>query len=330
MSGPGNPTTSGEYLASPAGTLVVRSAFRCMATINDSEEPTAAMYAEGIDALNAMVSEWQASGIHVWTEEEGILFFQQGQFRYTIGTGTSDHWAPAYSYALSTLSATAAQGATSIPVASPGLTPFAFANGQQIGIVLDAGNVFWTTVAGTPGSSIPLAAALPAQASSGAFCYAYTSNIVRPLRVPASRRLAFAGMTLTPMTDMSSRKEYMDLPNPTNPGLVTRVFYNPGRDTGEMYVWNNPPDGTTALRFTYYRPIQNFSNPDDLSDLPREWANALKWNLAQELGPNYSVPLQRMMSLIIPMARQKLDLVAGWDREFQSIYFGRGYDQTRK
>ena len=331
MSGPGNIVPSGQYAMSPAATSVIRLAFRCMGTINEDEVPTQGMYQDGIDSLNALVTEWQATGIHIWTEAEGILFLQQNQTRYTISTTTTDHWADAYGYAASTLASTAVAGATSITVESPGLTTVPFSVGQKIGIVLDTGAAFWTTIKSTPANNVvPLAAALPSQASAQSFCYAYTSNIVRPLRMPAARRLAFAGMIETPLTDMLSRKAYMDLPNKNSPGLVTQAFYNPARDTGEIYVWNSPQDATNALRFTYYRPIQDFSNPDDQADLPAEWQNALKWNLAKELGPSYSVPLQRMTMLILPQAQTKLDLVMGWDREPQSVYFGRGYDQTRR
>lgn len=69
------------------------------------------------------------------------------------------------------LTATAMSGDTTIQVASIAQ----FANGDSIGVLLDNGGTFDTTVSGTPtGHTITLAAAMPAQATSGAAVYDYT------------------------------------------------------------------------------------------------------------------------------------------------------------
>jgi len=128
---------------------------------------------------------------------------------------------------------------------------------------------------------------------------------------------------------MMSRQEYMDLPNKYNPGTITQAFYNPARDQGEMFVWNTPVDATNAMRFTWYRPIQDFLTTDDAPDLPQEWLNCLDWNLALELCPRYSVSAERW-DRISAMSAQKLELVKGWDREPTSVYFQLNYDSTAR
>ena len=60
------------------------------------------MTADATLALNSMIKEWAASGIHIWTTQEAILFLQQDQYRYLLGTGTSPspatHCCDAFSY----------------------------------------------------------------------------------------------------------------------------------------------------------------------------------------------------------------------------------------
>lgn len=331
MSGPGNPTTSGTAVYNPQATKIITRAFRIMATINDEENPTGAQMQEGLDALNAMMKELEATGIHVWTEEEAILFLQRYQVRYLLGgppnNPSPDHCADANSWELTSLLLNALPGDTSVQVVNPA----GIAVGDYFGVVTNTGIAFWTTVKAEPsGNTVPLVAPIPADGTSNAgnFCFAYETNIVRPLRVPFARRLQYSTTNvpgngiITPLTPMMSRQDYFNLPNPQNPGTVTQAYYNPARDQGEMYVWNAPATAANGLRFTYYRPLQDFLSIDDTADLPQEWVNALMWNLARELGPIYSVSAPRWQ-LITQQADVKLELVKGWDREDQSVYFGR-------
>lgn len=335
MSGPGVPITSGVSVYNPQATDIITAAYQILAVINDEETPSPGQMKVGLTTLNSMMKELEASGIHVWTEEEAILFFQQNQVRYLLGsppgyTASTDHCADANKWILQTLASSAAAGAVTVPLVSAS----GILAGDKIGIVTNAGNAFWTTVKGAPaGNVVTLSAALSGAANAGNFVFDYTTDIVRPLRVPFARRLAYAtgnqqGGIITPLSPMMSRREYFDLPQPMNPGTVTQAYYNPARDQGEMYVWNAPTDATNSLRFTYYRPIQDFTSLDNTADLPQEWNNALNWTLARELGPRYSVPAARW-DRIVQQAQIKLDLVSGWDRESQSVYFGRSSSQTR-
>lgn len=334
MSGPGNPITSGSYVYSQVATEIITDAYRICGIINEDEDPTGGQMRTGMIALNSMIKELEATGIHVWTEEEGILFLQQGQSRYLLG-GTAadpvpDHCCDAFSYTLAQVAVSAPQGANSVTVT----TTVGMNVGDYFGIVLDPGMAFWTTVKTITGTingtiTFPTGVTLPASASYQNFVFDYTTNIVRPLRIPAARRIAYQGLIETPLTKMMSRQEYMDQPNKFTPGLVTQAFYNPSREQGQLYVWNNPVNANTGMRFTWYRPIQDFLTTDDAPDVPQEWINCLDWNLALELCPRYSVAAQRW-DRISAMAAAKLQLVEGWDREPQSVYFGLSYDQTSR
>lgn len=76
-------------------------------------------------------------------------------------------------FTMTSLTVTANPGDTTIQVAS--ITRFA--DGDSIGILLDGGGLFNTTVSGAPsGNIVTMAGAMPAQASSGAGVYDYTQG----------------------------------------------------------------------------------------------------------------------------------------------------------
>ena len=335
-------TTSGTSAFNPASTAIVNMAYRKLSVIAEDETPTAGQYADAVFAMNAMVKEWMALSIHVWTEEEAILFFQLGQNRYLLGgTGAGgtgpDNCCDANSWVPMQVANPVSGGDTTVTVtntvASNGV---AVASGNYFGVVLDSGVAFWTTVNGAPvGNVITLASAIPSgqTASPQNNAFAYATKIVRPLKVPFSRQIYYQGgqsmgPRLTPMSVLS-RKEYMDLPNPLDPGISTQFFYTPQLVSGEFYPWPNPQNANFGARFTWYRPLMDINTPANTVDFPQEWINAIGWNLAKEMGPEFDVPPPRWQ-IILSEAEKKLDLVQGFDRETEPIYFGVSYDQAAR
>lgn len=322
-------TTSGQSSFNPAVTNIINMAYRKLGAIAEDETPTAGMYTDAAFALNAMVKEWMATGIHVWTEEEAILFFQKGQRRYLLGGTTNDNCCDANSYALMQLTSAAVAGDTVLNVdATVGVS-----NGNYFGVVLDTGFAFWTTVSGAPGATtVTLAAPLPSSASAQNNAFAYATKIVRPLLVPRARQIFYqggqSGPRLTPMSVLS-RKEYMDLPQPDDPGISTQFFYTPQLVSGEFYAWPNPQNATFGARLTWYRPIMDVNTPANTIDFPQEWVNACGWNLAKEMAPEYDCP-QTRWQIIKSEAAEKLDLVQNYDRESEPIYFGMSYDEAQR
>lgn len=314
-------TVSGVTTYNPSTRQIVDHAFQHMGIINETETCDGNQYATGLANLNSLIKSWQATGLHVWTEEEAVLFLQPSQRRYLIGGTNTDNCCDMNDYTLGTLSVAAAAGATSVTLTSA----TGLATGDYFGIVMDSGTAFWTTINGAPvGNVVTLTAALTGAASAQNYAIAYTTKINRPLRVPASRRLAFQGGLVTPLSPMMSRREFFDLPNPTTQGLPTAAYYNPARDQGEYWVWPLTQSANYAMTFTWYRPLETFLNSGDTADLPEEWNLPLEWCLAKQMGLGQAVSADRWMR-IIAMAEEQLAIVEGWDRESQPVYFGRRY-----
>lgn len=315
-------TTSGNSTWNPTVTAMITQAYKQLGIIAEDELPTGDMYATAIFQLNAIVTAAQATGLHVWTEQEAILFMQAGQVRYEIGgPGTNGNTADAVGWVNPTLTQGAAAGATALLVSSiVGIT-----TGDKIGVILDSQVTFWTTVNGAPsGSTVTLAAGLPSVSSTGNFVLDYTTAIGRPLKVPAARLLRLNGMYENPLNIMA-RQEYMDLPNKLTPGTPTNFFYTPQIDRGVLYVWPAPNTAPYAVRFTWYRGLQDFLNPNDTMDFPQEWVSPLLWNLCADLMPLFETPMQRQ-ALIMQNMQKYGDLVISYDRESEPIQFGVDFD----
>jgi len=317
-------TTSGISTFNANRDTIIKMALRKIGAISAGETPNANTINDASDQLNMLVKALNATGLHIWTETEGTLFLQPNQISYTVGGTTTDH--ATESYTATTLSASASASATTISVTSA----TGFADTYKVGIVLDSGGIFWTTESGAPsGTTITLASGLSGSASAGNAVYVYQTDIVRPLRIVSGRRYAFNGALDTPMINVS-RIDYRNLPNKADTGTITQFFYDPrgGANTqGIIWVWPAPPDVTSAMKFTWWRPVQDFVSAANTPDLPNEWLDALVWNLAYKMALEYDCNPQRY-EMIKEQAASSLDLVYGFDREPESYFFGFNTDQT--
>lgn len=316
-------TTSGTATFTYNRDQIIKMAYRKLGVINASETPSPQLIQDASDALNLWVKALNATGLHIWTETEATLFLQSSQTSYTLGTGSTDH--ATETYTATTLSSSAASGASSILVTSAA----GFTTAYNVGVALDSGSIFWTTQNGAvTGSSVPLASTLTGPASAGNPVFVYQTNIIRPLRVVSYRRYNFASAIDTPITALS-RIDYRNQPNKTSTGVPTMAFYDPrgGANTqGTLSVWPTPGDATNAVKMTWWRPVQDFTSSANTPDLPQEWGLALIWNLAKEMGPEFDVTPNRW-AMIKEMAAGHLDNVSGWDREPESYLFGQDTSQ---
>lgn len=311
-------TTSGSSNWTQTRDQIIKRALRQCQVIASGETPTADAMADAVTAMNALIKQWNATGIHLWTETEAILFLVAGQNKYMLGPDSTEH--VSQDYAQVSLSATALAAATSITVtdASDILAS------DHIGIVLDDGTIFWTTVNGAPsGSTVHLAGGLTSAASSGNDVFVYTTTLLRPLRIVDARRYHLASKIDTSMIALS-RLDYRQMPNKDAQGTVTQYFYDPQIGNGYIYLWPSPSDSTFAVKFTWYRSLQDMDASANTADFPQEWINALTWNLAKEIMIEYGVPAQTQMA-IAGMAAETLDIVKQWDKEPESMFFGPAF-----
>lgn len=301
---------------------IVIDALKKIGAIEAGEAPAAEEISDGARQLNTMVKAWHAKGLHLWKLREGVLFLEKGKNTYTLGLESPDHATEETDAVKTALSVAGAATDTTIEVESIA----GIAANDEIGVVLDDGTFHWTTVSGAPaGSTVTLAVALPSAAAAGKKVHSYTADLVRPLRVIESRRRDETADQDIPII-MFSRQEYFDTPNKSTESLTTEVYYDPqttlinGARHGRIHLWPTPTDIDSTLRFTCALPIEDFDTATDSPDLPVEWSDALVFNLAVRLCPEYGVPTQDRVWLKTEAA-EFLDDVMMWDTEPESIYF---------
>lgn len=318
------PATSGSFSATMPVISLANAALRIAQIIGDEETATGSQLQSCLDALQAMVKAWQGSGIHVWCEEEGILFLQPNQTMYQIGAGSPDKVTLWDDLTQTALTVTAVATDTTITVSSAS----GILDGDNIGIQLDAGTNFWTTVNGTPvGLVVTLTDAIPLTASDGALVFDYTVPLYRPLRIMGGRRYNYRSRIDLPV-QMWARLDYQAQPNKYTTGIPTAFFYDPQtgngsyqQPVGQWNSWPAPQDYTNGMRFTAQRPIQDVGNLANVLDFPAEWSAALKWNLALEIGPEFGTPMEQLQ-IVAQQAQRWYKMASEWDRESESVMFG--------
>ena len=338
-------TTSNDYTWNPSTYKVITGALRLLGAIQSGEAPPPEEWDDALDALNGLMKQFQASGLHLWAETDCTLFLQQGQNRYLLGnvdesaSNPNDFCCLSTQWAQSYLVNDQVAGDTAIvlPPGAPVADKIATNGTTAIGILLDApsNQYFWvgvTNYARDPnglGWDLTIWAPLPSRASAGARVIIYGNqsvDIPRPLRVPAARRYLYPGNLGYPTaieTPLSvySRLDYAAVPNKDTLGEVTAFFYDPQLLRGVFHVWPTPASPHQAVKFTAMRPLQDFDNQRDTADLPVEMISCLRYNLAAELAPEYDCPAERFQ-IIKSTAAEKLMTCMAWDREPESVYIG--------
>lgn len=311
--------TSGTSAFTRTRNEIVHASARKVEAISQGEVLRGRELNEFNEGLNGLVKHLQGSGIHVWTTSEATLFPQVGQARYALSSSSTDH--ATMSYVAAELAVAGASGATSITLDDDD----GIANGDHIGIVLDTGSLYWTTVNGTPsGNVVTLTAGLTGSAAAGNAVYAYTTKIVRPLKIVDARKYTPASGIESPTITMISRQEYQGLPNKAQRGSLVQAFYDPQLTTGYLNLSLVPSTVNELVNFTWHRPFDVFAAAGDTADFPDEWFQALVFNLAVVMAPEYSVPDAKMSGPygIGTLAKQYLDEMSGFDREAEPVQFG--------
>lgn len=278
--------TSGTYTSSRNRDQIIKRAARIVGAIEAGETMGSEELNDFAEALNAMVKAWQTQGTPIWTTREGVLFLQTDQVQYEVGSTGADH--ATESFTRTTLAADAASGATSFTITSA----TGFATTQYLGIELDDGSMQWTTVSVLASTTVTPTAVLTGAASSGNSVITYATKMVRPLKLLSVRRHNFASDLDTPIT-VYDRLEYEELPSKTSEGTVNGVMLDRrggANSTGYIKTWQEPANVDDCIKFTFSRPIQDFTTAADDPDLPQEWIRALVWNLADEMKDEFDVP----------------------------------------
>ena len=121
--------------------------------------------------------------------------------------------------------------------------------------------------------------------------------------------------------NVKSRYDYNRLPSNTS-GTPVHYTYIPGIENGTLTVWPTPDAGAVAnksLVVVYQKEFDGFFSATDTPDFPAYWNDALTYELAVVVAPEYGVPLQDRTELR-QAAKTYLDQAKDYGDEETSLF----------
>lgn len=306
-------TTSNSTDFTLDGGQIIDEAFALLGIKAAEVSLAAPQIKDGLIALNLMLKSWIAQGLHLWTEEEGILFLDIGKENYLLGP-SGDEATTIDDFVGTTITSTLAANTVIIPIASSaGMTA-----GDFVGAQLDDKTRHWTKIFSVDNpTQITLVDKLPSQATLGNTVFTFTKLIERPLKISSSRRKTFGQDNEIPIESWS-RNEYFKQVNKASSGTIVNSYYSPLLNNGRYYVWQTASSVNDLVRFSFERSIQDVDLSTETLDIPTEWLETVIYNLAARLSNTYSAPPKRVQ-LIIAEASGFLEGLLGWDEEIESL-----------
>jgi len=342
---------SNDKLWSWTRDLVVDAALRKLGEYDEGDAPSDAERTTAAFALNAMIREWVVTdGVGLWLRKRCILILNRGLQRYSLGPdgtpGTVDDFHFFFDDELieNTISADEAAGQTTLSILDANWKDYAgntvahtvVANSDVIGIRQDDLTIHWSTVSTSPAGSDTLiiaGAGLDSAASAGAKVYTYTARAPRPHGIVYAYRETTSGNASE--TELIGRREFERLSLKTSSGVPVKVHFDPAlhltdptKNFALLHVWpvKNPKSYDKQVLVCEFYPDEVLNtNPLTAGNItfPDEWANALVWNLANELSLEYEVSIRTAL-MIQQRAKEKYENLAfSADREEASLVISR-------
>lgn len=321
--------SSGSYDFSVSRDDLIKDALLELGVLESGEAPTAEETTDCARRLNMMVKSWMVKGRHLWCVQDAVLFQVVGAQSYLLGDASGDaNWCDPDDYVQTTISADEAAGQTVLSITSS----TDIATSDKVGIELDDGTIQWTTASSTGAGTVTIpASGLTSAASEGNVVFAYTSRLVRPLRlVQGTLYRRDINDNDTPVA-LIGKAEYDQQTSKVQRGKVIKLAYQALLNSGRLWSWPCADLATDTLRFSVERPIQDFDLTADNPDFPIEASKALYLGLAVDVagifGASDEVP--RVKAL----ADEALDDWLAFDAENAAVRFQpdmRGAGRARR
>jgi hypothetical protein len=111
---------------------------------------------------------------------------------------------------------------------------------------------------------------------------------VQPLKVIQALYTVEDGSGI-PM-NVYNRYDFNLLPVTDVTGTPVTLYYQPLVDSGIIKLWPTPDDSTTVITIHYQAPYEDMDSSSNSFDFPNYWIQALIYNLAWSMAPEYGIP----------------------------------------
>lgn len=257
--------------------VIITRALRAIGAVGSGDPVDPQVAADSLDLLNDLLDQWSLQKQMVFCVNEVIHSLVASQTAYTIGNGGM-------------VSAVVTGSITDDILTVTGYTSGALSVGMTLsGTGITDGTVITslgTALGGTAASALGTYRVTPSQTAASTAITAYAQ---RPLRINSAfvRVVNAASGTLDYPVAVLSVGEFERIGIKTLPGPWPRaVYYQPSVPLGILNYWSSPSQ-VTEMHLFCDTILTAFLTLDQDIVLPKGYAMALRWGLAELLIPEY-------------------------------------------
>ncbi len=307
--------TSGENNFTLTAAELIDNALDVIQVGSDGEGVEPEDYARALNALNLVMRELQAQGLHLASYRTGFLFLDAEVERYVLED--SDNVEATNRYFQTTLSADVTSPTTTIPVTDA----TNISVGDRLGVFKNDSNLFWATVTDitvttSPAADITIDEAINGDADSGCDVLNYTNPLEPVSRIHYVMRRDF--LTTDVPINQISRQEYEALPFKTStPGVPSEAYYDRIIPQGELFIWSPPVNSSYIIRFWYESKIDDLKDPTDALDMDKFYLPVVVHTLALRMCSRLGISTE-IYQRVKTEQQEILDNVLSYDNEVTS------------
>lgn len=281
---------------------IVTRALKDIGALEAGEQPTPDAAKDAFEMMNDMIDQWSNENMMVFNVTEIICPVIAGQTQYTIGPNPST---------LNFIGASFTGSITGNVLTVTGINSGALAQGQTLsGTGITAGTKITQFLTGA-GGNINETGTYQVNISQTVASTTITAYYQKPLNIDSAFvrvNTTSNGQPITgggldyPMSVLALQDYEMIGLKTLNGPWPKAVYFNPGADSGNLFIWPSPSQGELHL-FANTLFSRYDSMYDDLQ-LPQGYSMALRWCLAERLMPMYGKASQTQIAMIQTFAGQ--------------------------
>ena len=281
---------------------IVSRALKDIGALEAGETPTPEAAQDAFDMLNDMLDQWSNEDMMVFNFTEIIFPVIAGQTQYTIGPNPST---------ANFIGASFTGSITGNILTVTGITSGAIAQGQTLsGSGITAGTKITQFLTGAGGNVNEVGTY-----QLNTYQTVASSLITAYYQKPLSLNSAFVRVNTSsngqpilnggldyPISVLSLQEYEMIGLKTLNGPWPKAVYFNPGEDSGNLFVWPNPSQGEMHLfANTLFSRYESLNTP---IVLPQGYSMAVRWCLAERLMPMYGKASTTQIQMIMKFASQ--------------------------
>ena len=281
---------------------IVSRALKDIGALEAGETPTPDAAKDAFEMMNDMIDQWSNENMMVFNVTEIICPVIAGQTQYTIGPNPST---------INFIGASFTGSIAGNVLTVTGINSGALAQGQTLsGTGIAAGTKITQFLTGA-GGNINETGTYQVNISQTVASTTITAYYQKPLNIDSAFvrvNTTSNGQPITgggldyPMSVLALQDYEMIGLKTLNGPWPKAVYFNPGSDSGNLFIWPNPSQGELHL-FANTLFSRYDSMYEDLQ-LPQGYSMALRWCLAERLMPMYGKASQTQIAMIQTFAGQ--------------------------